>query len=198
MIISKMFLGKRFFPDQKFADEYGIAGKTEIVSMGAHCVIFEICIEGTDEIFYRFEEDDKLFRPLGRAVLKPKSGFRQSIEPVTQEQALLRTNEAKLRLTENEQLIYYEKVSNEPIRSFDGFEFCGYDIYHDYEGDSAIYDCGYNFNKEIIEKLNGYGLFDNLEDAALCKKYISVEDTKEAGGTFTDYGIIFGVWRYKK
>ena len=183
-IIKDLFVGIRFFPNKKFEENTRIVGKKEIVTLG-HCCKFKSDFR---EIFYQLDDE---------SLLDVSS---LNYEYISKDKAIMLCENAKSTLGSDEQLICAQFCDSNEIPDYLGFEFCGYDIHHDYEGGSALYDIGYPFNKnkDVLDKLNEYGLFATYEYALYFKSKVDADDTIFNDGEPTDDSRIFGLWRYIK
>lgn len=213
--IREMFVGKRLFPDEKFEKDTGIIGKTEIVSAGGQCVDYQYYNTRTKKgydtlsydrnVFTQCKYDDgslveNFFQKTKVCWSLTKFCYVYKTKIITKEEATKLALKAKSRLKNYEQLIFCEEYTGLDLPDYAPFEYCGFDLIHDYEGGSALYDIGYQFNgdSDVTEKLNKYGLFDTKEDIIYYKKKVSDDDTEHNCGEYVDFGRIFAVWRYVK
>ncbi len=96
-------------------------------------------------------------------------------------------------LKENEQILAVLKINKgKEIPIIDGYEFCGFDLAEEDTKVSTLTNC-YDILDGIYpyEKLNQYGLLDNIEDAEMIQEQLPINDPDEPHA----YCDIYAIWR---
>lgn len=178
------YLANRFFPDKHFEKTTGIVGKSEVVTLGKHCV-GDYC-----ELFQYVETD--YYKKLLRFNDFSQDGVRVA-ENITTYEAIGIIEAEKKNLKYGKQLLYFEVYGGKQLELLTGFEFCGYELMDRLCAVSVITDSKHLISKQM-DKLNEYGLFGTVEDALAAQKQIRDDNPCEAAAD----SIIYGVWRCLK
>ena len=184
-----MYTIGRVFPNKKMQKFSGIAERKEIVSMG---MMFGKG-QYAQYIFMRWlNMPNMIFRPKDCKV-ESEEPNRRYMEEISEEKLEKDIKSFQKKLRYKEQIIYFEKYSEEGFVGREEFEFCGFDLMDDGLGTSAIVDCE-DLNKSFVDKLNKYGLLDCAEDAISAQKQLLIDYPDEYHADTQ----IYGVWRYIK
>ncbi len=99
----------------------------------------------------------------------------------------------KSLLKDNEQILAVVNIKNgKEIPSIEGYEFCGFDLAEEDTEISALTNCCDILDGVYpYEKLNKYGLLDNLEDAEMIKEQLPIHAPNEPHA----YCEIYAIWR---